>query len=90
MTETPKAFIDVTPWPLTAVWLGDHWARDCARFWGRLAGASDPVEAVRAEGDLNVDLIHDWWAAGRAFWLIPLTAWTEWDKLEAANRPPAV
>ena len=66
----------VMPWPLSAVWLGDHLSRDYARFWSSLAGVSDPVEAIQAEADLGASLFRDWSVALGQMWLLPLKVWT--------------
>ncbi|WP_312163313.1 hypothetical protein [Phenylobacterium sp.] len=65
----------VLPWPFSVVWLGDHLSRDYARFWSRLAGASDPVEAAQAEANLGFNLFHDWSTAMGEMWLLPLKVW---------------
>ena len=66
----------VMPWPLSAVWLGDHLSRDYARFWSRMADVSDPVQAVRVGADLGVNLYSDWAMAMGQMWLLPLKVWT--------------
>lgn len=62
-------------WPFPVLWLADHWSRDCAQYWSRMARVTDPVEAAQAEGVLGVNLIQDSLTAWADFWMIPLRVW---------------
>lgn len=79
----PAAASAFMPWPFSAVWLGDHLSRDVARFWSRMAGVSDPMEAAQAEADLGASLWRDWATAVEQMWMLPMTVWA------AAANPPA-
>jgi hypothetical protein len=62
--RTDPPFADA--WSFPWLWWADHWSRDYAKFWGRVATANDPVDAANAEGQLNADLVRD-----------GLTAWVD-------------
>ena len=73
-TQSPPA-ASIMPWPLSGVWLGDHLARDYARFWSSMAGVTDPVEALQAETGLGANLLRDWTIAMVQMWELPLKVW---------------
>lgn len=62
-------------WPMTFVWLGDHWAQDWMRFWSGAARIGDPVGAVQTEGQAAGSLARDWIVAMGALWTLPISAW---------------
>lgn len=63
-------------WPFPVIWFADHWQRDCARYWSRMALATDPVEAAQTECALGADLLFDSLKAWSDLWMIPLKVWS--------------
>ena len=63
------------PWPMTLVWLGDHWTQDWMRLWSGAARVGDPVGAAQIEGAAAYDLARDWMVAMGALWTLPISAW---------------
>lgn len=59
-------------WPLPIVWWGDHWTRDWAGFWSRIATFSDPAEIPQAEAGLGWSLFQDTLEAWATCAQIPL------------------
>lgn len=72
-SETPA--VGVAAWPMTFVWLGDHWTKDWMRFWTGGTHLDRPAEALREEGEAVSSLGRDWLTAMGALWSFPMTAW---------------
>lgn len=71
----PSPAVPIVPWPYSMTWLGDHLGRDYARFWSRLAGVSDPMEALQAEADLGANVWRDWTDALEQMSMLPMKIW---------------
>lgn len=89
MAERPIESLPAEPpfadaWSFPWLWWADHWSKDYAKFWGRVATVNDPVDAANAEGQLGADLSRD-----------ALTAWVDLCSLPlrllsiAASNPPS-
>lgn len=62
-------------WPMTFVWLGDHWTQDWLRLWGGAARIGDPIGAAETERSAALSLARDWMVAMGALWTLPVSAW---------------
>lgn len=75
-TQAPTAPIPgATPWPLTLVWLGDHWSQDWTRFWTGAQKFDDPAGAALTEGEAAARAAREWWVAMGALWTYPMSVW---------------
>jgi hypothetical protein len=75
-TETARSPIAApASWPMTFVWLGDHWTQDWMRLWSGAARIGDPVGAAQTEGLAASSLARDWIVAMGALWTLPISAW---------------
>jgi hypothetical protein len=77
MPVRPAEAVPVDPpfadaWSFPWLWWADHWSRDYANFWRRVATANDPVDAANAEGQLSADLVRDGLTAWVDLWSLPL------------------
>lgn len=73
-SQTPS-IASPAPWPMTFVWLGDHWARDWLQFWAGAARIDNPAQSAEAEGAAIFNLARDWTVAMGALWTLPVSAW---------------
>lgn len=75
-TQAPRApIVGATPWPLTFVWLGDHWSQDLARFWTGAQRFDDPAGAALTEGEAAARAVREFWVAMGAMWTYPMSLW---------------
>jgi hypothetical protein len=81
-TEVPEATPPLSPWPYSLIRLSEASRTDWLRFWTEVAEGKDPVDEVRAEGELAFNLWRDWMNACADLSLLPLRAWS------AAVAPP--
>jgi hypothetical protein len=74
-TLPPASTAGATPWGLTFVWLGDHWARDWARMLHGSTQFDSPMSMASEEGEAASSLMRDWWVAMGAMWSYPMSIW---------------